>query len=118
FLQIDHRIPYEVAGDTEESLEASDFMVLCASCNRSKSWVCEQCDNWHTDKNQKHCQTCYWHDPATYQHLALRPIKRLELVWTDVESDVFEQLSEIATEQNRSVAELIKQLVREFLEDA
>lgn len=46
-LQIDHRIPFEVAGDQqEEDLETSRFMLLSNSANRAKSWSCEHCINW------------------------------------------------------------------------
>lgn len=46
YLQIDHKVPYEVAGDEGiESFQVSEFMLLCASCNRAKSWSCEHCLN-------------------------------------------------------------------------
>ena len=38
-LQIDHRIPYEVAGDTKDS-NLHNFMLLSVSANRAKSWSC------------------------------------------------------------------------------
>lgn len=41
-LQIDHRVPYEVAGESNE-LKTEDFMLLCGSANRAKSWSCEHC---------------------------------------------------------------------------
>jgi hypothetical protein len=53
-LQIDHRIPYEVGGDGDESeLNPEEFMLLSGSANRAKSWSCEHCENWNTlkDKN-------------------------------------------------------------------
>jgi hypothetical protein len=40
FLQIDHKIPYEVKGDVDET-DLSSLTLVCASCNRSKFWVCE-----------------------------------------------------------------------------
>ena len=46
YLQIDHRIPYEVAGDgVAETLDVKDYMLVCGSCNRAKSWSCEHCPN-------------------------------------------------------------------------
>jgi predicted restriction endonuclease len=41
YLQIDHKIPYEVGGDINAKQDVTDFMLLCASCNRAKSWSCE-----------------------------------------------------------------------------
>ncbi|GAH36263.1 unnamed protein product, partial [marine sediment metagenome] len=37
YLQIDHRIPYELLGDAESlKREVSAYMLLCGSCNRAK----------------------------------------------------------------------------------
>ena len=36
-LQVDHRIPYQVAGESEAKKE-DPYQVLCGSCNRKKSW--------------------------------------------------------------------------------
>ena len=48
YLQIDHRIPYEIAGDMDHlNRDAKDYMLLCAACNRAKSWSCEYCPNWN-----------------------------------------------------------------------
>ncbi|MGQ9581820.1 MAG: HNH endonuclease signature motif containing protein [Armatimonadota bacterium] len=38
YLQVDHRIPYEISGDTNSgSWNVEDYMLLCRSCNRAKS---------------------------------------------------------------------------------
>ncbi|MHB1700602.1 MAG: HNH endonuclease [Acidobacteriaceae bacterium] len=36
-LQVDHRIPYEIAGESCQS-DAHPYQVLCGSCNKTKSW--------------------------------------------------------------------------------
>jgi len=41
YLQIDHRIPYEVAGDNVDQTNLDEFMLLDASSQRAKSWSCE-----------------------------------------------------------------------------
>ena len=44
YLQIDHRVPYEVAGDVAfDQRDTGSYMLLCGSCNRAKSWSCEHC---------------------------------------------------------------------------
>ena len=56
YLQVDHRIPYELIGDygrTKRKIE--EYMILCGSCNRAKSWSCEHCENWNTEKLLKIC---------------------------------------------------------------
>jgi len=50
-LQIDHRIPFEVAGDDETKMEdPNSYMLLCGSANRAKSWSCEHYVNWQEMK--------------------------------------------------------------------
>ena len=67
-LQIDHRVPYEVGGDTED-LDPADFMLVCGSCNRAKSWTCEHCENWTARKDSRLCVTCLWASPEEYEHI-------------------------------------------------
>ena len=56
-LQIDHRVPFEVDG--EPDLEPENFMLLCGSANRAKSWACEHCKNWIEFKDKSICVSCY-----------------------------------------------------------
>ena len=82
FLQIDHRVPYQIAGessDIERSLD--EYMLLCGSCQRSKSWSCEHCDNWREGRQPAICKACYWAIPEDYTHIALKDHRRLEIVW-------------------------------------
>ena len=82
YLQIDHRVPYQIAGessDVERPLE--EYMLLCGSCQRSKSWSCEHCDNWREGRQPAICRSCYWAEPADYTHIALKDHRRLEIVW-------------------------------------
>ena len=52
YLQVGNdRVPYEVGGDTVSTRRTEDFMLLCGSCNRAKSWSCEHCENWKTAKS-------------------------------------------------------------------
>ena len=94
-LQIDHKIPYELAGNTEYEKFGRDALIpLCASCNRSKSWGCEGCDNFII-KEHKNCETCYWVNPDTYEHIAMRESLHLNVVFEKGELgyDFFSQLS-------------------------
>jgi len=82
YLQIDHRVPYQIAGDSpaaDRNLE--DYMLLCGSCQRAKSWSCEHCDNWREARQPEICKTCYWATPEDYNHIALQDHRRLEIVW-------------------------------------
>lgn len=82
YLQIDHRIPYQIAGDSVDTeRQLKEYMLLCGSCQRSKSWSCEQCDNWREGRQPEICRTCYWASPEDYTHIALKDHRRLEVVW-------------------------------------
>lgn len=91
-LQIDHRIPYEVAGDAEAGADdAEAYMLLCPSANRAKSWSCEHCPNWQT-KNLETCRTCYWAFPENYTHVATQELRRLDIMWSGDESEDYDEL--------------------------
>jgi len=111
-LQIDHRIPFEVIGDVvgkDDNLE--DYMLLSASANRAKSWSCEHCVNWNQLKKAEVCKTCYWAFPEQYQHVAMRQIRRLDLLWQGSEVQNYEQLKAAADELNKDLPEFVKEIL-------
>lgn len=116
YLQIDHSVPYEISGDDKSFQQnEADYMLLCASCNRSKSWSCEHCENWMTAKEAKTCLTCYWGSPENYTHIALRKSRRLELIWEGSEVDTFEALESEAKKKTVSLSEYVKSLLEKYL---
>lgn len=112
YLQIDHRIPYEVGGDPSGDLDPSDFMLVCGSCNRAKSWSCEHCANWKDTHDTEVCQTCYWASPTQYVHVALRLIRRLDVTWTESEVPHFEKLRQLARRAQQELPEFVKAVLR------
>lgn len=113
YLQIDHRVPYEVDGDINIARIVEDFMLLCGSCNRAKSWSCEHCENWQKQKNPSLCKDCYWGSPTSYQHIALKDIRRIDLHWTGEEVKFFDALKSIADLNNTEVPDFIKAIIVE-----
>lgn len=112
YLQIDHRIPYEVAGEGDSSEESNgDFMLLCGSCQRSKSWTCEQCENWRTTKSHRECASCYWADVENHRHIALDPIRRVDITWVGEETPVYDALRRQAHARSKTIADLIKEML-------
>lgn len=117
-LQIDHRVPYEIAGDALFSkADTSEYMLLCGSCNRTKSWSCEHCPNWQS-ADELICRTCYWASPLDYQHIATRNVRRTDILWQDEELGTYEQLSAVAKATNRSIPQQLKAIVKQFLSRA
>jgi hypothetical protein len=115
YLQVDHRVPYQVAGDTPAK-DIQDFMLLCGTCNRAKSWSCEHCINWLETKNPAICGTCYWAHPEQYAHIAMRTIRRLDITWTEEEISAYEQLRNAALTEDETLPEYVKKILKSHFE--
>ena len=113
-LQIDHRIPFEIAGESALSENPADYMLLCPSANRAKSWSCENCDNW-TERNADVCRSCYWAFPERYTHVAMRELRRLDIAWSGEEIPDYEALSEAANEAAQELPDFVKSVLRRHL---
>lgn len=109
YLQIDHRVPYEVAGDGEHDEENLDaYMLLDASSQRAKSWSCEHCRNWTELLEEDTCRACYWAFPESYTHVAMVEVRRVDLQWDGAEVAVYDRLAQEAKQEGVSVSALIK----------
>ena len=116
YLQVDHRIPYEVYGDTEaNNRHVEDYMLLCGSCNRAKSWSCEHCINWLENKEPKICKLCYWAMPEDYKHVALKEIRRIDIVWKGEEIQVYEALRKRAEKLNIAIPDYVKTALKRHI---
>jgi hypothetical protein len=115
YLQVDHRVPYEVAGDQKDADPLAQLMLLCASCQRSKSWSCEHCENWKTRKSISICESCFWAQPTSHTHVAMTPERRLEIVWVKEEVAAYDVLSKTAKDLGLSVADHAKVKLKECL---
>lgn len=114
FLQIDHRVPYEYMGDGHEQFDPSDFMLLCATCNRKKDRATELCARTcFKTKNLKIIRSCFWASPENYTHICMEPIRRTELVWKGT-GDVadYNKLAKRAKLQKRDLNGHIKDILK------
>lgn len=119
YLQVDHRIPYEVAGEGRRAKEPrKSYMLLCGSCNRAKSWSCEHCGNWGRPGNRAVCSKCYWADPLRYAHVALRPVRRADIQWEKHEVAEYERLRKRSEAASQSMPEYVKRILRRSLTSA
>lgn len=115
-LQIDHRVPFEVDGEPE--LLPENFMLLCGSANRVKSWSCEHCENWINLKDKSICLSCYWAYPENYTHIAMRQVRRIDLLWQGNEIDTYERLKQQANILNVDISELVKEIIEREIIDS
>ena len=115
YLQIDHRVPYEVSGNSDDITNTAAYMLICGSCNRAKSWSCEHCENWRSAQNPNVCWNCYWGSPTAYEHIALRPTRRLDLVWSGDDVTDYERLKTLAEDTEQKLPDFVKQVLRRYL---
>lgn len=113
YLQVDHRVPYEVAGDSRVELHPQDFMLVCGSCNRAKSWSCEHCANWQDKKSPQECLQCYWANPENYAHIALKKVRRTDILWDENEVALYEKLKDSAVQDQFTIPEYVKKVVKQ-----
>lgn len=111
YLQVDHRVPYQVGGDIDNNRKIEHFMLLCGSCNRAKSWSCEHCNNWAENKNPKICMECYWGSPEHYNHIATKEMRRLDVQWTGDEVKYYDAINMIAEQNEIELPEFIKKII-------
>jgi hypothetical protein len=113
-LQIDHRVPYEVAGEADE-LQPEDFMLLCGSANRAKSWSCEHCENWKNTRDKSICLSCYWAFPEKYSHVAMRQIRRVDLVWQGDQVVQYDKLKSDVAKAGLEIPQFVKEVLAKVL---
>jgi hypothetical protein len=108
-LQIDHRVPYQVAGESLKN-DPSPYMALDGSCNRRKSWACEHCKNFSDLREVKSCKECYWANPEEHKHVAMLTLRRADIVWNEDECKLFDKFRAKCMRDGVSVAEALKRL--------
>ena len=112
YLQIDHRIPYEVVGEHyHEESNIEEYMLLDASSQRAKSWSCEKCHNWLEERDAAICRSCYWAFPENYTHIAGEEVRRVEIEWRGTEeAEAFDKLYAQTQRENITVAAYLKRI--------
>ena len=115
-LQIDHRIPFEVMGDVHAAeQDPCDFMLLCGSANRAKSWSCEHCVNWLELKKAEICRACYWASPDDYTHISMREIRRADIMWMENETEIYEKLKKRTLQLQKNIPGYVKEIIEQHL---
>lgn len=117
-LQIDHRVPYRIAGDAGlADRDVRSYMLLDGSSQRAKSWACEHCPNMLESQLAKICKSCFWASPNDYKHVATEQIRRTDISWQGPDVTVHDRLQKKAKAMGTTVAEVIKTIVRQTAKD-
>ncbi|KIP71478.1 hypothetical protein SN11_17050 [Vibrio harveyi] len=114
-LQIDHKVPFYIAGDNEDNRGIDNFMLLSKSMQRAKSWDCEQCPNLKVRFDPQTCKLCYWAEPNSYTHVATRIERNMHLNWDYWEVADYDAVCQISAAQGRTAQEVVKMIIRGYL---
>ena len=101
--------------EKRDELKTDDFMLLCGSANRAKSWSCEHCENWKSMKDKNICLSCYWAYPEKYSHVAMRQIRRVDLVWQGEEVAQYDKLKADAAKSGVEIPQFVKEVLAKVL---
>ena len=72
--------------------------------------------NWLEYRKSEVCKVCYWAAPEAYKHVALREIRRLDVVWTGEEIKVYEALKQRATMLQTDIPDYVKAALKRHIE--
>jgi len=85
--------------------------MVCASCNRAKSWTCEtECPNWGW-QDPDVCSTCMWAAPAGYEHIATRQRRQVTITWNDGDVASYLRLRQAALEAGEELPPYLRGLL-------
>ena len=116
YLQVDHRVPFMVAGDVQASeRNVNEYMLLCGSANRAKSWSCGHCVNGLELKDEAICKTCYWASPEEHSHVAMQDVRRADVIWSGGEVEEYDRLKQRAEELRKDVPTYVKEIVKKHI---
>ncbi len=118
YLQIDHRIPYEVAGDDVASEgDIEKFMLLTGTEQRQKSWSCESCKNFLDIKKKSVCESCYWAFPEEHSHIAMEEARNLMVTWKGDEASDFDRILKESNRVGEPIQSYIKNAALKDIKD-
>ena len=90
------------------------YMLVCGACNRAKSWSCEHCKNWYEIRSPDVCRTCYWAQPESYGHVAMRDIRRLDMEWAGDETADYDKLKDQAESSGMLTPDYVKAVLKKL----
>ncbi len=107
-LEVDHRIPFALAGEPKHPKCPSNYMLLSRSMQMKKSKECAGCPNLKKLNSVDNCNECYWASPEHYTHKAMRQEQVTSINWTDKDAISLAKIRELALSHGLSVESLIK----------
>jgi hypothetical protein len=71
--------------------------------------------NWLELQDPKICRHCYWAYPEDYEHIAMREVRRVDILWSGEEVSIYEQLKEKTHELQKDLPAYIKEIIERHL---
>ena len=65
--------------------------------------------------NEGLCRSCYWAYPESYTHVAMRQIRRADIIWTEEEVTVYERLKQRTIQLQKNIPGFVKEIVEVHL---
>ena len=75
----------------------------------------EHCENWNSTKDKNICLSCYWAFPEKYSHVAMRQIRRVDLVWQGAEVAQYDKLKADAAKAGLEIPQFVKEVLANTL---
>ena len=75
----------------------------------------EHCENWKSTKDKNICLSCYWAFPEKYNHVAMRQIRRVDLVWQGEEVAQYDKLKSDAAKSGMEIPQFVKEILARAL---
>ena len=66
-------------------------------------------------KDKNVCLSCYWAYPEKYDHVAMRQIRRIDLVWQGEEVAQFDKLKADARKSGLEIPQFVKEVLAKVL---
>ena len=60
-------------------------------------------------------RNCYWAYPENYTHIAMRQIRRTDLMWTESEVEIYETLKQRTLQLQKKIPGYVKEIVEQHL---
>ncbi|MBI3320481.1 MAG: hypothetical protein HYZ89_07860 [Candidatus Omnitrophica bacterium] len=64
---------------------------------------------------EERLQTCYWAYPESYAHVAIRPVRRADILWSEEEVADYELLKQKTEQLQKNIPGYVKEIVKEHL---
>jgi hypothetical protein len=61
-------------------------------------------------KDKSICLSCYWAYPESYEHIAMRQVRRIDLLWEGDDIEIYERLKQRAVSVEKELPEFVKEI--------